>query len=133
MSGPMAWDTYGEKCRAAGNLAMEVFACFTTPAHPGPPPPDTFAAHKAYLAGLEASGKVFLAGPLSTEDGTQMSGAGLIVFAAPGLDEARTLAENDPMHRDGIRSFKLQAWRLNEGSPIPGLRLSDRSFDLTRG
>ena len=129
----MTWDEYGAKCRAAGNLAMEVFACFTTPARPGPPPPDVLSAHKSYLAGLEAEGKVFLAGPLSTEDGAFMSGAGLIVFAVSDLTTARDLAEDDPMHREGIRTFRLQAWRLNEGSPVPGLRLSDRSFDLRGG
>ncbi|MDJ0686055.1 MAG: YciI family protein [Alphaproteobacteria bacterium] len=133
MSEPMAWDEYGARCRAAGNLAMEVFACLTTPIRPGPPPPDTLAAHKSYLADLEIKGELFLAGPLSSEDGASMSGAGLIIFAATSLAAARALAEGDPMHQQGFRRFTLQAWRLNEGSPLPGLRLSNRGFDIAHG
>lgn len=130
MSGPMKWDEYGAACRDKGNWAKQVFACFTNPQKPGPPPADVLAAHKAYMAELEAQGKVFLAGPLSNEEGTHMSGAGLIVLAADDLAEAHALAAGDPMHAEGIRSFTIQAWRLNEGTPFPGLRLSNRSFDL---
>ncbi len=129
MAGPMKWDEYGAKCRENGNLAMEVFVCFTTPVQPGPPPPDVMAEHKAYIAALETSGKVFLAGPLSNAEGTHMSGAGMIVFAASSVAEAAALAENDPIHKAGIRNFTIQAWRLNEGAPLPGIRLSNRTFD----
>ena len=130
MSGPMKWDEYGAKCRESGQLALEVFACVTTPVNPGPPPADVLTAHKAYIAGLETGGQVFLAGPLSNAEGTHMSGAGMIVFRAGSIAEARAFAERDPMHKAGIRTFTLQAWRLNEGAPIPGVRLSRRSFDL---
>jgi len=129
MAGPMGWDEYGQKCRAAGNWAKQVFACFTTPLLPGPPPPDVLAAHKVYVAGLEETGALFLAGPLSDETGRLMSGAGLIVLVAPNLEAARALAAADPMHVAGVRRFTLKAWRLNEGAPIPGLRLSRRGFD----
>jgi len=130
MAGPMKWDEYGAKCRESGQLALEVFACVTTPVNPGPPPADVLTAHKAYIAGLETGGQVFLAGPLSNAEGTHMSGAGMIVFRAGSIAEARAFAERDPMHKAGIRTFTLQAWRLNEGAPIPGVRLSRRSFDL---
>ena len=130
MSGPMKWDEYGAKCRESGQLALEVFACVTTPVNPGPPPADVMAAHKTYIAGLETGGQVFLAGPLSNAEGTHMSGAGMIVFRAGSIAEARAFAERDPMHKAGIRTYTLQAWRLNEGAPIPGVRLSRRSFDL---
>lgn len=130
MAGPMKWDEYGNKCRENGNLAKEVFVCFTTPLQPGPPPPETMARHKAHMAGLEADGHVFLAGPLSNAEGTHMSGAGMIVFAAATMADAHTLAESDPMHSEGVRTFTIQAWRLNEGAPLPGMRLSNRSIDL---
>lgn len=125
----MTWDDYGKTCRARGALALQVFACITLPAKAGPPPPDLLAEHLAYQKDLEARGQVFLAGPLSDASGTSMSGAGLIVYAAPDITAARALAAADPMHQSGQRSFTMQAWRLNEGAPIPGLRLSSRSFD----
>lgn len=130
MSGPMSWDEYGKACRSRGALAMEVFACRTVPARDGPPPADLLAAHLAYQQALEARGHLFLAGPLSDPEGLAMSGAGLIIYAAANIAEARILADGDPMHRDGQRSYTLQAWRLNEGAPLAGLRLSKRSFDL---
>ncbi len=125
----MTWDEYGKVCRDRGALALEVFACVTTPAREGPPPPDLLSAHLAYQKDLEARGQLFLAGPLSDTTGTAMSGAGLIVYATPDIDAARALAAADPMHESGQRSFTVQAWRLNEGAPIPGVRLSGRSFD----
>jgi uncharacterized protein YciI len=125
----MNWNDYGTICRDRGALAREVFACITTPAKPGPPPAELLAAHLAYQRELEARGALFLAGPLSDVTGTMMSGAGLIVYAAPDIAAALALAEADPMHRSGQRAFTVQGWRLNEGAPVPGLRLSSRSYD----
>lgn len=129
MSGPMKWADYGALCRERGALAMEVFACITSPAKAGPPPQDLLAAHLEYQKTLEARGELFLAGPLSDPAGEVMSGAGLIVYRAASIAEARASADADPMHRDGQRSYTLQAWRLNEGAPLAGLRLSTRSYD----
>lgn len=126
----MDWNAYGKICRERGALAKQVFACITTPAKDGPPAPELLAAHLAYQQKLEARGELFLAGPLSNASGTEMSGAGLIIYAAPDIAAARALAKADPMHQAGQRSFTLQAWRLNEGAPIAGLQLSKRSFEL---
>ena len=132
MSGPMPWAEYGTISRDRGCLAMEVFACLTLPARDGPPPKDLLDAHLAYQKQLEADGKLFLAGPLSDQEGAVMSGSGLIVYMASSIEEARALADSDPMHREGQRDYSMQAWRLNEGSPMAGLRLSDRRFELRR-
>ena len=109
---------------------VQFFACITTPAREGPPSPDLLAAHLAYQKDPEAQGTQFLARPLSDAAGAVTSGAGPIVYRAADIAAARTLAEADPMHSAGQRSFELQAWRLNEGAPLPGLRLSSRSFDI---
>lgn len=34
------------------------------------------------------------------------------------------------MHCEGVRTFTLTAWRLNEGSPLAGVTLSNRSEPL---
>lgn len=129
MNTPLGWAEYGAKCREVGNWAKEVFVCFTSPTNSGPLHNNLLAEHKAYIASLEEQGKLFLAGPLSNEAGTHMSGAGLIVFVNVDLTEARALAAADPLHEAGVRNFRVQAWRLNEGSPLPGICLSRRSFD----
>lgn len=130
MSGPPKWDDYGETSRARGSLAMEVFVCMTSPARPGPPPADLLDAHLAYQIELEAAGKLFLAGPLSDEAGEVMSGSGMMIYAVDTIADAIAVAKADPMHSAGQRTFTVQAWRLNEGAPMPGLRLSSRSFSL---
>ena len=37
-----------------------------------------------------------------------MIGAGLIIYRAESMDDARELARNDPMHAEGIRTFTLR-------------------------
>lgn len=130
MSGPPKWADYGETSRARGSLAMEVFVCYTTPVQPGPPPADLLAAHLEYQKQIEAEGKLFLAGPLSDEAGEVMSGSGMMIYSVDTIADAIAVAEADPMHSNGVRTFTVQAWRLNEGAPLPGVRLSSRSFDL---
>ncbi len=53
---------------------------------------------------------------MSDETGMQMQGTGLIIYRADSLEEARALAEDDPMHKSGARSFILCRWLINEGS-----------------
>lgn len=67
MSGPMKWAEYRAICRERGALAMEVFACITSPAKDGPPPGDLLDAHPAYQKRLEADGSLFPAGPPPVE------------------------------------------------------------------
>ncbi|MEF3047017.1 YciI family protein [Pseudotabrizicola sp. L79] len=126
MTASMTWHDYGDICRTRGSLAMEVFACITSPLADGPPSADLLAEHLAYQAKLEAEGKLFLAGPLSDPSGQAMSGSGLIIYRADTIVEARELAAADPMHSSGHRCFSLQAWRLNEGQPFGLPALSTR-------
>ncbi|WP_323037243.1 YciI family protein [Pararhodobacter sp.] len=123
------WNDDEIACRERGSLALEVFACITSPAKDGPPPPELLVAYLAYQKDLEARGALFLAGPLSDPTGTSMPGAGLIIDRAETIEAARKLAQADPMHTSGRRSFTRQAWRLNEDAPRQRLRLSDPSFD----
>ena len=60
-----------------------------------------------------------------------MSGGGLIVYRAGSLDEARALAEADPMHRDGKRSFTLRRWLINEGSLTVSVALAGQAISLS--
>ena len=39
-----------------------------------------------------------------------------IVYRAKDIAEARQIADADPMHRDGVRSYKIIPWLMNEGS-----------------
>jgi uncharacterized protein YciI len=56
---------------------------------------------KAYLAGLQRSGEIYLSGPLA--DGS----AGLVVYDVQSLKEAEALVEDQPTVRAGLLSVDL--------------------------
>jgi uncharacterized protein len=69
------------------------------------PPPEVFAQHGAHLAKLDQQGKLALAGPFLDRFG------GAIVLRAANLDEARRIAEDDPMVRGGYETYELIPWK----------------------
>ena len=91
---------------------------------PAPGAGDRSAAHPEHLAhqyDLEARGILFAAGPFLGADG-KPSGPGMIIIRAASEAEARAIAEADPYHKLGLRTFRLQRWMLNEGTL--GLRVN---------
>lgn len=112
----VAWADYKSQAKARGALALELYAVHSTPAMT----PDDIAAnlpeHLAYQAQLERAGQLAFAGPMSDESGDNMQGVGLIIYRADSLEAARALAQGDPMHKSGARSFVLRRWMINEGS-----------------
>ncbi|EFL87729.1 YciI family protein [Ahrensia sp. R2A130] len=76
-------------------------------------------------------GKLFLAGPLSDLTGEEMEGCGLIIYRASNMDEAKVLADGDPMHAEGKRTYTLRKWMVNEGSPSFSTALSGGKVTLT--
>ena len=112
----VAWTDYKAQAKERGALALELFVAHSTPARA---PEDVKAAlpdHLAYQATLERGGQLAFAGPMSDETGEHMQGVGLIVYRAESLAAARALAEADPMHQSGARTFTLRRWMINEGS-----------------
>ncbi len=127
----VAWTEYKEGAKARGALALELYAAVSTPAKE---PQDVKAAlpdHLAYQAELERAGALALAGPMSDESGENMQGLGLIIYRAESLEAARALAENDPMHKSGARSFVLRRWMINEGSLNLSVGLSTHTATLS--
>jgi uncharacterized protein len=59
---------------------------------------------------------MFGAGPLSDDAEQQWRGDGLFIYRAGSRDAALKLAEADPMHARGARSFTVRPWLLNEGT-----------------
>ena len=110
------WQEYKAASKQRGSLAMEVFLVESTPGADLELVKQTLPDHLAYQAQQELAGKLMLAGPLSDETGEQMNAAGMIIYRANSFDEARKLAEQDPMHSRGARSFTLRRWLINEGS-----------------
>ena len=72
--------------------------------------------HVAYQTQLERDGVMFAAGPFASEDEQHWNGEGMFVYRAASLDEARRLADADPMHKAGARRYRVRTWLLNEGT-----------------
>lgn len=126
-----AWEEYKKASRERGSLAFELFIVETTPIAGPEELQKTLPAHLAYQKQLEAEGKLFLAGPTSDDTGALMQGTGMIIYRAANLEEARALADGDPMHSENVRSYKLRKWLVNEGSITIATALSAQTICLS--
>lgn len=124
------WDDYKSEAKSRGALALELFIVHSSPAGAPEDVKANLPAHLAYQAKMEAEGRLVMAGPLSDDTGTQMQGVGMIVYRASSMDEARAMAEADPMHASGARTFMLRKWLVNEGGLTLTVRLSAQSVAL---
>ena len=73
---------------------------------------------------------MFGAGPFWTDDEQSWEGDGMVIIRAGSLDEARKIAESDPMHQCGARSFTVRPWLLNEGTVTIKVRYSNGSREI---
>lgn len=88
--------------------------------------------HQAYLHELEKRGVLLMAGPLSDTEPEEWSGDGLLIYLAQDEAAARKIADGDPLHRSGARTYTVRRWLINEGSVTVRLRLSDQSSEFVR-
>jgi uncharacterized protein len=61
-------------------------------------------AHLSYLNDLYKQGKVVMAGPFTDKQG------GMVIYKAESPEEARRLAEADPVIKEGARTLELREW-----------------------
>ncbi len=126
-----SWNDYKEMARGRGALALELYVVVTTPAKT---PEDVKAAlpdHLDYQRKMEEQSVLVMAGPTSDDSGELMQGAGMILYRAASMEAARAIAEADPMHSSGARSFTLRKWLVNEGSLNVSVGLSTGIAKLT--
>ncbi|MEP3047262.1 MAG: YciI family protein [Roseibium sp.] len=112
----------------ANMLRMELYVVITTPARSSEIKkllPD----HLDYQVRLEREGKLFGAGPF-TEEGDTIPSGGMIILRAKSFEEARVIADADPFHAAGLRTYTIRKWMMNEGGMTVNLRYSDQSFVL---
>jgi uncharacterized protein YciI len=69
------------------------------------PTGDVLTEHGSHLARLDQEGKLALAGPFLDRFG------GAIVLRAANADEAKRIAEQDPMVRGGFETYELIPWK----------------------
>lgn len=91
------------------------------------PGPRLVADHLHWLKAKEASGELVLTGLRFGESGGPVDG--LTILRATDLDQARRIAEGDPLVTAGA-TFTLHRWDVAAGSLPISLRLSDRSIGI---
>src|SRR5215813_11062410 len=62
---------------------------------------------------LERRGVLFAAGPVTDKDGNFEHG--MFILRVNSMEEAQAIADNDPMHKAGVRRYTLHRWSMNEG------------------
>lgn len=113
----------------SGLLGLELYVIETSPARS-----DRTRAvlpdHIAHQIRLERDGILFAAGPVFTET-TDIPTAGMIVIRASNFDEARRIADSDPFHVKGIRTYTIRKWIVNEGAMNAKIFLSNQSVEFS--
>ncbi|WP_373141184.1 YciI family protein [Mycobacterium marinum] len=74
------------------------------------------ADHLGYLRELEDRGVLFAAGPLWTDDGEYFEGDGMLIYRAGSVAEAQSIADADPMHASGARTYRIRPWFVHDGT-----------------
>ena len=103
------------KQASAGMLHKDLYVIMTTPPNGISPVMENLERHLAHQIEIERSGVMFGAGPLWADDERTWNGEGMFIIRADSLDHARQIAESDPMHSSGARTFTVRPWMLNEG------------------
>ncbi len=124
------WADYKREARERGALALELFVVQSTPAADPSALKETLPRHLAYQLEIEDAGHLVFAGPLSDEAGIATTGAGLMIYRADSIDQARAIAEADPMHKEGKRTFTLRRWLVNEGGMTISVRFAGQKATL---
>lgn len=111
-------------------LQKQLYAIFTTPTDGLGAVFANLEAHLAFQVGLEKDGIMYAAGPLWTDDEEHWEGEGMVIVRANSRADAIAIAERDPMHQCGARSFTVRPWMINEGSVTVRLDYSTQTFEF---
>lgn len=111
-------------------LQKQLYAIFTRPQNGLGPVFACIEEHLKFQVSLEKDGILFAAGPMWTDDEESWEGEGLVVVRAASREEAIAIAERDPMHTSGARSYSVRPWMINEGSTTVRLDFSSQTFEI---
>jgi len=120
-----SWQEHIDHVTAKGLLAKRLYVILTTPSGGLQALAQHLPAHLAYQKDLEARGITFAAGPFADDAEREWSGEGMIIIRAASATEARAIADADPMHSSGVRTYRVRPWLLNEGAVTVTVRYSE--------
>lgn len=111
-------------------LQKQLYAIFTSPVNGLEPVFAILEEHLEFQVSIEKEGILYAAGPMWTDDEESWEGEGMVIVRAKNREDAIAIAERDPMHKSGARSFKVRPWMINEGSVTLRLNKSSQTFEL---
>lgn len=111
-------------------LQKQLYAILTVPTAGVGPILERLEEHLAFQVSLERDGILYAAGPMWTDDEKTWTGDGMVVLRAGSREEAVALAERDPMHASGARTFTVRPWMINEGTVTIRLDSSSQTFSV---
>lgn len=124
-----SFDAYKIMAKDRGSLAFETYVVQSKPIE-GKDFTVHLQAHLAYIKSQEEAGNLMIAGPLSDIIGQDMSGIGLQVWRAASWEDAKALADADPMHIEGVKTYEMRRWLINEGNLQVSIGLSTGGIGL---
>ena len=124
------WSEMVGQCSELGLLAKKLYVVFTKPVNGIGPIMEVLDEHLAYQNKIQNEGIMFGAGPFSDDLEQNWDGDGMIIIRAESMAAAKVIADNDPMHKAGARSYKIRPWLLNEGRVTVDLTFSNKSMAL---
>ncbi|HIF59200.1 MAG TPA: hypothetical protein EYQ26_06855 [Rhodospirillales bacterium] len=116
------------QCSDLGLLAKKLYVVFTSPVNGLGPIMEVLDEHLAYQNKIQDEGIMFGAGPFSDDAEQNWDGDGMVIIRADSMAAAKVIADNDPMHKAGARSYKIRPWLLNEGKVTVDLTFSNKSM-----
>ena len=111
-------------------LNKDLYVVFTKPTNGMIPVMENLEDHLKFQVSLEKQGIMFGAGPFWEDNEIDWNGEGMVIIRANSIDHAKEIANSDPMHKSGARSFTVRAWLLNEGNIQVTLDYSTGKFKL---
>jgi uncharacterized protein len=121
----------GVEEHASGGMSdTALYVALSTALGPAVPDRGLLDEHLAWMRELEASGRLFAAGPLFAEDGA-LQGDGVLVVRAEDAADAQAVLDADPFVVHGHRRSTARRWEIHQGSPQVAIRLSDGSSTLS--
>ena len=128
--GGPSWNEMVDQCSELGLLAKRLYVVFTSPVNGMRPVMEVLDEHLAYQNKIQNEGIMFGAGPFSDATEQNWDGDGMIIIRADTMAAAKIIADNDPMHKAGARSYEIRPWLLNEGKVTIDLTFSNKSMEV---
>jgi uncharacterized protein len=86
------------------------------------------AGHLQWMNDMAAQGKIWASGPFPKEG--ILVGDGLTIFNVSNESEARSLMDQEPLTKLGLRTYELHPWDLREGRMTIQLNASTSTYKM---